>query len=89
MDFSEAHSTIKIATCGSDGTTPVGLTVFLQSFSSVLIILPFLFLVICRRVRITASGGEVGRLNTGGGAEVFFLQPRVLVILLFYFFILS
>lgn len=23
-----------------------------------------------RRVRITASGGEVGRLNTGGGAEV-------------------
>jgi len=23
-----------------------------------------------RRVRITSSGGEVGRLNTGGGAEV-------------------
>jgi len=32
---------------------------------------PFFFLLI-RRVRITSSGGEVGRLNTGGGTEVFF-----------------
>ena len=24
-----------------------------------------------RRQRVTASGGEVGRLNTGGGTEVF------------------
>lgn len=27
---------------------------------------------IFRRDRITASGGEVGRLNAGGGAEVLF-----------------
>ncbi|XP_056167747.1 probable protein phosphatase 2C 12 isoform X2 [Syzygium oleosum] len=28
------------------------------------------FLIIEGRIRITASGGEVGRLNTGGGAEI-------------------
>lgn len=33
-----------------------------------------------RRLRITASGGEVGRLNTGGGAEVTFLHALLMLI---------
>lgn len=43
-----------------------------QLFENVLFLIasPFFFFTFIRRVRITSSGGEVGRLNTGGGAEV-------------------
>lgn len=34
---------------------------------------------IFRRDRVTASGGEVGRLNAGGGAEVSVLHIRIML----------
>lgn len=38
----------------------------------------FIFHLFGRMERVTASGGEVGRLNTGGGTEVFYFYLTML-----------